>query len=657
MAEGINNNFTQKINQENVVMSSYEKDTTILPMFANENLENDTNSDTNEVSTTSEIDLLYKEIEKVNKEQGLISSLWNDLKCFTNIGSSTEKCEKEIKKFQNGEISFDEASKTISEFQRKQKNSVNIFANVLTGLTAIAVVGSAIASGGLSLGVIAIGAGVGAGTKAGLKFLDRATNKVEGDAVDAKQIAKDALSGATDGAISVATFGIGSTALAGKTIAEQTVKQTVIQGVKFGAFDGAVTGAVTGASDYTIEAAFEENVDFETKEMLKTAAINGTIGGVLGSVLGGVSSKIRHQNALKLKTNSNEMTKTYNAHIKEATEQVETAFENIDSVSKVTGRAKSEASTFDKLFSKFSKNKLQSTDINDCYNAIADAYGTRIQIKNLTSEEANKIIKENLSKYEISYDDFMQYIKGDLSKYSTYNAEQISIASEGIIDALKTKQTGEVVEQLITKIKSGEVSITELNNYGNRTSSYFTDDQLKAIADAYFEKTGEKLDIVTMFDYTQGGSKVENGINIEYSSKISTEGAIKKSGYSTTQMNTKHAFTDGTEGLGELQIRGQELNKFADAEHIPYDIRKGKITEADTKYSDVYSIFKTMSDESYKKYNTYLNDVYNWTRLKELGIELSEPQIPTNLLTKDGKALTEDALTLISRQGLINRGH
>ena len=361
----------------------------MLPLFVIENCEEKTNSDTSKISAPSEVDLLYEEMEKVNKEQGLISSLWNDLKCITNIGSSTEKCEKAIEKYKNGEISFEEASQKIAEFQSKQKNSVNIFANVLTGLTAVAVVGSAIASGGLSLGVIALGAGVGAGTKAGLKFLDRATNKVQGDAVDAKQIAKDALSGATDGAISVATMGIGSSALVGKTITEQTVKQTVIQGVKMGAFDGAVSGAVTGASDYAIEAAFEENVEFDGKEMLKTASINGIVGGVLGGVLGGASSKIRHQKALELKSNSNEMAKTYKANIDEATEQIETAFKDVKSINEVTGRPKSEESIFDKLFSKFTKRKLKSTNINDCNKAVADAYGTRIQIKNLTKAQDN----------------------------------------------------------------------------------------------------------------------------------------------------------------------------------------------------------------------------------------------------------------------------
>ena len=93
MAEGINNNFTQKINQESLVRSISEQETQMLPLFAEEILEEETNSDKNEINATSEVDLLYEEMEKVNKEQGLISSLWNGLKCATNIGSSTEKCD------------------------------------------------------------------------------------------------------------------------------------------------------------------------------------------------------------------------------------------------------------------------------------------------------------------------------------------------------------------------------------------------------------------------------------------------------------------------------------------------------------------------------------------------------------------------------------
>ena len=64
--------------------------------------------------------------------------------------------------------------------------------------------------------------------------------------------------------------------------------------------------------------------------------------------------------------------------------------------------------------------------------------------------------------------------------------------------------------------------------------------------------------------------------------------AVKDSGYTSTQMNTKHNLKSGQTGNGELQIRGTEVNGFADVEHIPYDIRTGKIPFDDPKYSSIY---------------------------------------------------------------------
>ena len=116
-------------------------------------------------------------------------------------------------------------------------------------------------------------------------------------------------------------------------------------------------------------------------------------------------------------------------------------------------------------------------------------------------------------------------------------------------------------------------------------------------------------------------------------------------------MNTQHPFEDGTTGNGELQIRGTEVNDFADVEHIPYDIRQKKIIASDTEYAPVYNLIKGLSDDAYKSYNTYLTKVYNWLRLKELGIETSEPVIKEIM---SGYGLSDEALELLSREGLIN---
>ena len=117
-------------------------------------------------------------------------------------------------------------------------------------------------------------------------------------------------------------------------------------------------------------------------------------------------------------------------------------------------------------------------------------------------------------------------------------------------------------------------------------------------------------------------------------------------------MNTKYDFDDSING--ELQIRGKEVNKFADVEHIPYDIRQNKITELDTEYAPIYDTIKSMSKDSYKQYNQYLTDVYNWLRLKELGIEATEPALKGTFTTETGQIISDEAMQMLTRSGLTD---
>ena len=671
-------------------------------------------SERKESVTDENIQALEAQLNGVVKEQGIFSKAWNWVKCKTGIGASSEKCSSAIEDYKNGKITLEEAQQKISEFSTKQKNSVNLVANVATGVVAVLAVGSAVLTGGMSLAVgAAIGAAVGAGTKAGIKLLDRATNKVEGDALDGKQIAKDALSGAVDGAVSIATMGIGSTAMAGKTVAEQTLKSTIIQGAKYGAIDGAVSGAVTGAADYTIEAAIEDDVEFELDEFAKSTLSNAAGGALAGGVLGGATAGIKYKKGasvsdtpeaklnneetkalpepdntningdevtptkvetpnktaketprfidkeLREKTNANlsqqaeELEATFASHLDEAKNQINDSFENLDSVEEITARSKSSESIFAKLANKFKKGKLTTISQKDCLEAIGDAYGTRVQLKSLTPEKSKEIIEDCFQGYDVSYEEFIQYINGDTKSMNKATIETIEELQDSVIDLLKEEQTGEVVRKLIQDIEDGTISITELNNYGNKLSSYFTDSQLQDIAETYYLKTGERLKIVTQNDFTQT-SNVEFGLDdsLSYTVDLNTKGAVKDSGYASSQMNTKHVFEDGSIGNGELQIRGVDLNKFADVEHIPYDIRKGKITAQNTKYKEVFDIIDGMSEKTYKAYNKYLNDVYEHLRLKELGINTPMPNID-KALQGTASGLRKAELRLIGYEGLL----
>ena len=676
MPEGISNNL-DSYKFQNPQLQAYDADGNgELSVFEIDNISDENGMEIlfTEFSKTSKQDQttgLEEQLESVKNEQGIISNIWNGIKCLTGIGSSTNKCEKAIEDFKSGKISYEEASSIISGFQTKQKSSVNLVSNIATGIAAVAVVGSAVMTGGLSLGVVAAAAGVGAATKAGLKFADRATNKVEGDALDGKQIAKDALSGAVDGAISVATMGIGNVAVTGKTVATQTVKQTIMQGAKRGALDGAISGAVTGASDYTIEAAFEDDVQFNIGDLTKSTLTNAAGGALAGGVMGGVSSGIQYKNMdaiitkrgtkyknlsreqiAELTDQANSLHTKYSNNLKKASSSTEDAFKGIDGI-EVTSRAKSSNSIFEKLARKLEDGEISVIDEASALAAIGDGVGIRVQMKSLTPAESKTLIETKLKNTGITYDDFVKYVSGDKTGFSEEMLTSLDAIQPSVINTLKEEQTKDAFNALIEGIKKGDISITELNNYGNDLSSYFTSRQLQEIADAY---PNGQLDIVSKMDrdFTFPNQEVvlDGDKTFVKTEKLSLteKGATKKSGYTSTQMNTKYDFDDSING--ELQIRGTQVNEFADVEHIPYDIRQNKITDLDTEYAPIYDTIKSMSPDSYKEYNKYLTDVYNWLRLKELGIETAEPILKGTFTTEAGQVISDEAMQMLTRSGL-----
>ena len=248
------------------------------------------------INAKSEIDILESKLDAIQEENGCILNAWDDIKATLNVGTSSETCQDAIDKYKNGEISFDEAMAEIEKYDTKQDNSLNLFSNIVTGVAAIGAVTAAVATGGIAAVPVlaAIGAGTGAVTKAAFKFTDRATNEKQGDALDAKQIAKDMCSGAVTGATSAMTMGTaGSTftvgASLGKNVASAAGK-CALTGVK--------TGAISGASNYAIDCAFDENKDFKMSEFVETTATSAAVGGAVGAFMGTTNTVLRHNGLL-----------------------------------------------------------------------------------------------------------------------------------------------------------------------------------------------------------------------------------------------------------------------------------------------------------------------------------------------------------------------
>lgn len=666
------------------------------------------------------LDDLKNQFEAAQDEQGFLGKLWNGFKNITGLGLSSNDVQCKLEQYENGEITYEEVASVIEEYKTKQDGAVDLIANTATGL---AVAGVSVATGGA--GALLIGLGVGAGAKAGLKTADRATNNVKGDALDSKEILKDGITGAVDGFTSALTAGMVSVPTAGATVMN-TAKQGLVQGAKA----GAITGAATGATQYTTDCAFDDDKEFALSGLLASTAQNTVTGGIFGGVTGGIGGAISqnnfnntitisHNNGLQKEvdnafqakryldnfndnnkdfaiTSAQEYSNTLNkleAHsasaqtlaskfdsqIDEASEQIYQVFKNNKSISTITTRPKGQNSAFSKLAKKEIEGGANLSTMDNCYDAIGDALGLRIQMNSLDSDTSTKIVEKMLKKNNVNatFDDFVKYVSGeDLQNKEVENA--LANVSKDIISSLKQEQSQEVVNQLVKGIKKGRVNITEINNYGSELTSYFTDAQIQQIADAYdyaiskgvFKNDGvfkivndnPVLDVNNTDIIDDGSvlvsSKVNNNTKIAIKQK--TKGAQKESGYTSTQANTKHILKDGTVANGELQIRGTKVNEFAEVEHIPYDIRSGKIFKDDPKYADVYELISKMKNTDYDNYNKYLSDVYKTLRMQELGLLPDNTVMPNikNYLTDSN--LSDEALKMIDMNGLIQiskRGH
>ena len=118
----------------------------------------------------------------------------------------------------------------------------------------------------------------------------------------------------------------------------------------------------------------------------------------------------------------------------------------------------------------------------------------------------------------------------------------------------------------------------------------------------------------------------------------------------------------------EWQLRGSKVNKFAECEHVPYDLRTGKDVTGgkailQNLYAPIEKAVKGLDKDEFSAYNKYLTAHYEHLRKLELGFEskapvmedfgITDPKLRVESLEllhdlavklKDGKIKESDAL-------------
>ena len=219
---------------------------------------------------------LENKLQNIEDEQGIFGKMWNGTKELTGIGTSQKECETMLKKFEKGDITFEEAVEYLNGFEQKQENMTELAKNIATGVGAIAF---ATVTAGTGLGLVAAaqaGAPIGAAIKTTLGLADRITNNVDNDAFDTKEIVKDAVSGAVTGTTSAVSSGIM------KGINNSSLQTTLLNGAKC----GAMCGAIAGSTSYLTDTALEENKKFNFGELTKATATSSLVSSVVGAGVG-----------------------------------------------------------------------------------------------------------------------------------------------------------------------------------------------------------------------------------------------------------------------------------------------------------------------------------------------------------------------------------
>ena len=125
-------NFLNKKGQSEYYITSQPANNAVN---SNAKISQTTTSNQPQVSVTNST--IRDEFVKEKKNNGLITKFYNFLKNKTNIGLGSKAVEKEIDKFEKGEISEENVKETIAKYKHSQQNSVQTFADTTTAATTI----------------------------------------------------------------------------------------------------------------------------------------------------------------------------------------------------------------------------------------------------------------------------------------------------------------------------------------------------------------------------------------------------------------------------------------------------------------------------------------------------------------------------------------
>ncbi len=267
-------------------------------------------------------------------------------------------------------------------------------------------------------------------------------------------------------------------------------------------------------------------------------------------------------------------------------------------------RAKSATSLYDKIANYLTDNGKRKPSIKDAVDDVRDAVGVRTKLEN--GDFTN-------------HPDVQALLKAGDERGAILRAAELQ--SQPMVDNIK---------QLLSNYAAGktDTKLTRISNYmGKDGIPYFSERQLEEIQRHAASLKIHDFSIVTRIDENDPHFTPEE---IKAANKKATT-KVRGSGYTALQMNFETKDGD----VFEWQLRGEKVNVFGEAEHVPYDLRTGKdISAGNPELAKFYEPIEdllskeNMTEAEFDEYNAYLTAHYEHLRKLELGFESTAPVLP-----------------------------
>ena len=299
------------------------------------------------------------------------------------------------------------------------------------------------------------------------------------------------------------------------------------------------------------------------------------------------------------------------AEIKNAVSAIRTRYKNkaddikkylfdagLNQIGTMTARLKGSQSLYDKIANYIKEHPTAS--LEEALKDVRDAFGARTIVKSV-DYKYHPEVKERLEAGDE---------RGAMLKAAELQSQPAVEKLKGIILAQAQGKNG--------------LELARISNYVSDDGiPYFSEAQLAELKQ-FGAQHGVNVDYVVKIDKSDPNYAQMKAAGY----KPTTKG--QPSGYTALQMN----FKTKTGETIEWQFRGEEVNRFAEGEHIPYDLRTGKNIigehkELEPLYNPIKELLSKdkMDDTVYKEYNRYLSDYYKHLRKLELGFESVEPKL------------------------------